>query len=110
MTPFRHVVRLRWRRAEVVAVGPAAQAEPGPAGIGEVWRPLCDTGESAVIETSGATRLGCSPSYASRWGLGDRAPAFEAALTEALLAISPAGRFHERLETEVIVARRAPDQ
>jgi len=50
-----------------------------------------------------------SLSYASRPMFGDRATAFEAALTEALLAQTPSGQFHERVETEVIIARRAPD-
>jgi SAM-dependent methyltransferase len=48
-----------------------------------------------------------SLSYAARPRFGDRAAAFEAALTEALLAQNPSGRFEERVETEVIVARRA---
>jgi SAM-dependent methyltransferase len=48
-----------------------------------------------------------SLSYASRPRFGDQAAAFEAALTEALLAQNPSGRFHEQVETEVIVARRA---
>jgi ubiquinone/menaquinone biosynthesis C-methylase UbiE len=48
-----------------------------------------------------------SLSYAARPRFGDQAGAFEAALTEALLAQTPAGVFHEHVETEVIVARRA---
>ncbi len=47
-----------------------------------------------------------SLSYASRPRFGERADAFEAALTEALLTASPAGVFRERVETEVIVAVR----
>jgi hypothetical protein len=37
---------------------------------------------------------------------GDRAPAFEAALTEALLAAQPSGVFHERIETSVLIAMK----
>ena len=51
-----------------------------------------------------------SLSYAARSRFGDRAAAFEAALTEALLAQNPSGRFRERVETEVIVARRVANQ
>lgn len=51
-----------------------------------------------------------SLSYAARQRFGDDAPAFETALSEALLAMNPTGLFHERVETEVIVARRAADQ
>jgi SAM-dependent methyltransferase len=47
-----------------------------------------------------------SLSYASRPRFGDRAAEFEAALTEALLAQNPSGRFHEEVETEVIIAPR----
>ncbi|HXA39455.1 MAG TPA: hypothetical protein VNW53_10675, partial [Phenylobacterium sp.] len=50
-----------------------------------------------------------SLSYAARPRFGDRAAAFEAALAEALLTQTPSGRFEERVETEVIVARRAAD-
>lgn len=48
-----------------------------------------------------------SLSYAARPRFGDRAAAFEAVLSEALLAQNPSGQFQERVETEVIVARRA---
>jgi SAM-dependent methyltransferase len=49
-----------------------------------------------------------SLSYAARPRFGDRVAAFEAALSEALLARNPSGQFQERVETEVIVARRGP--
>jgi hypothetical protein len=56
-----------------------------------------------------ASIVGCvySLSYAARPKFGDRAEAFEAALTEALLALDPSGVFHERLETEVLVAMKS---
>jgi len=50
-----------------------------------------------------------SLSYAAQPRFGDRAAAFEATLGDALLALNPSGQFQERVETEVIVARRAPD-
>src|ERR1700761_4031264 len=37
---------------------------------------------------------------------GDKAAAFEAKLSEALLRLNPAGVFHEQVETEVVVALR----
>jgi hypothetical protein len=49
-----------------------------------------------------------SLSYAARPRYGDDAPAFEAALADALMALNPSGVFHERVETEVIVALRTP--
>jgi ubiquinone/menaquinone biosynthesis C-methylase UbiE len=48
-----------------------------------------------------------SLSYAARPRYGARADAFEVELTEALLAQNPSGEFHERVDTEVLVARRA---
>jgi SAM-dependent methyltransferase len=48
-----------------------------------------------------------SLSYASKPRFGAQAAAFEAALSEALLALNPSGRFHERVDTEVIVAFRS---
>jgi ubiquinone/menaquinone biosynthesis C-methylase UbiE len=48
-----------------------------------------------------------SLSYAARPRFGAQAAAFEAALTQALLAQNPSGWFPERVEIEVIVARRA---
>ena len=48
-----------------------------------------------------------SLSYASLPRFGERRGAFEAALTEALLAANPSGVFHARLETDVTVAFRA---
>ncbi|HZZ32782.1 MAG TPA: class I SAM-dependent methyltransferase [Phenylobacterium sp.] len=50
-----------------------------------------------------------SLSYAARPRFGDEAVVFETALTEALLTQNPSGRFQERVQTEVIVARRADD-
>lgn len=47
-----------------------------------------------------------STSGGSRRLFGDRAAEFEAALTRALLSVEPTGVFHERLETEVLIARR----
>jgi ubiquinone/menaquinone biosynthesis C-methylase UbiE len=56
-----------------------------------------------------ASITGCaySFSYAARHRFGDRAPEFETALAEALLARNPTGVFHERLETEVLVAMKS---
>jgi len=53
--------------------------------------------------------IGCaySLSYAARPRFAERAPDFEAALTEALLSANPSGVFHEPLETEVLVAMKA---
>jgi SAM-dependent methyltransferase len=44
---------------------------------------------------------------ATRPMFGDRLPAFEAELTEALLRLDPSGIFEQRIETEVYVARRS---
>ena len=43
---------------------------------------------------------------ASRAKFGDRAAAFEADLTQALLSREPSGLFHERIETAVYLARK----
>jgi ubiquinone/menaquinone biosynthesis C-methylase UbiE len=55
-----------------------------------------------------ASVLGCvySGINATRPMFGDRAPAFEAELTDALLRLAPAGLFHEPLETAVFVAMK----
>ena len=52
--------------------------------------------------------LGCiySGVSATRPMFGDRAPAFEAELRDALLRLNPAGVFHEPLETAVFVAMK----
>jgi SAM-dependent methyltransferase len=64
---------------------------------------------STAIVRDVASIIGCvySLSYAARPRFGDRAEAFEAALAEALLALNPSGVFHERLETEVLVAMKS---
>jgi len=53
-----------------------------------------------------ASIIGCvySMSYSPRSAFGGAAEAFEAELTRALLDLNPAGIFHERLETEVLLA------
>ena len=50
--------------------------------------------------------IGClySMSSSARPLFGDDAQAFEAELSRALLGLNPAGVFHERLETEVVIA------
>ena len=48
-----------------------------------------------------------STSGAARPRFGDRAAEFEAELTSALLELNPSGVFKERIETEVIIARKA---
>ena len=55
-----------------------------------------------------ASIIGCvySTSGARRRLFGDRIGAFEIDLTAALLAASPSGDFHERIETEVLIAPR----
>jgi SAM-dependent methyltransferase len=47
-----------------------------------------------------------SISSSARPLFGDAAEAFEAELSTALLSLNPAGVFHERLETEVVIALR----
>jgi SAM-dependent methyltransferase len=47
-----------------------------------------------------------STSSSARPQFGNRAEAFEAELSEALLRLQPSGVFHEHLETEVIIARK----
>jgi SAM-dependent methyltransferase len=65
---------------------------------------------STAFERDIASVIGAvySLSYASRPRYGAQVQAFEAALTEALRTLNPSGVFRERVETEVIVARRAP--
>jgi ubiquinone/menaquinone biosynthesis C-methylase UbiE len=52
--------------------------------------------------------IGCvySLSNSARPLFGDKAGAFEAELSEALLRLNPAGVFHEQVETEVVIALR----
>ena len=47
-----------------------------------------------------------STSGAARRLFGARAPAFEAAVREAMLRLSPSGVFHETLETGVLIAMK----
>ncbi len=47
-----------------------------------------------------------SLSSSPRSSFGARAPEFEAELTKALLSLNPTGRFIERVDTEVMLARR----
>lgn len=57
-------------------------------------------------DVDGLIGLQLSYSYSSPARLGDRLPAFVEALRRALLADNPAGRWEQRLTTEVLVARR----
>jgi ubiquinone/menaquinone biosynthesis C-methylase UbiE len=63
----------------------------------------------AAIRRDIASIVGCiySTSWSARPLFGDRAAAFEADLTEALLDLNPTGVFDERLETEVLIAKKA---
>lgn len=47
-----------------------------------------------------------SASSSTKAHFGDNLAGFEAALREALLELNPSGLFHERIETEVVVARK----
>jgi ubiquinone/menaquinone biosynthesis C-methylase UbiE len=50
---------------------------------------------------------GYSTSTSPRSAFGERAPQFERELTEVLLSANPSGVFKERVETEVLIARRS---
>jgi hypothetical protein len=47
-----------------------------------------------------------SASSSTKAQFGDKLADFEAALRKELLALSPSGLFHERIETEVVIARK----
>lgn len=57
-------------------------------------------------DVDGLIGLQLSYSYSSPARLGDRLPAFIKTLRRALLADNPAGRWEQKLATEVLVARR----
>ncbi|MFI9595652.1 class I SAM-dependent methyltransferase [Nonomuraea sp. NPDC052265] len=61
---------------------------------------------SLTWDVDGLIGLQLSYSYSSPARLGDRLPAFVMALRRALLDDNPAGRWEQRLATEVLVARR----
>jgi ubiquinone/menaquinone biosynthesis C-methylase UbiE len=63
----------------------------------------------SLIERNVVSIIGCiySTSSSARSLFGDNVDAFEAELTEALLARNPAGIFRERLETEVLIAPKS---
>ncbi|HTO69299.1 MAG TPA: class I SAM-dependent methyltransferase [Myxococcota bacterium] len=62
----------------------------------------------AAFERDAASILGCiySHSTSTRLSFGARAEEFERELLAALARANPAGRFRERLETEVVIARK----
>ncbi len=64
---------------------------------------------SCEIPRDIASILGCiySSVRSTKAMFGDRATAFEAELSQALLRLNPSGLFHERVETAVFVAHKA---
>lgn len=95
------------RRDRHPAASPEPEHEPS------LRRSVCFRSFTAVEFPSEITRdlasiLGClySSTGAAKPLFADRAPAFEADLSEALLRLTPSGVFREPLETEVLIARK----
>lgn len=106
-----------WKSALAVVeryLGPRQRhprADPEPENAPALLRSRCFHTLSArtfthTIERDVVSIIGYvySMSIAQRHRFADRAPAFEAELTDALLRLNPAGVFTEHIETEIVLA------